>query len=65
MAMANWAEEMSEAEWAELKEAVRIADEEYERGETEEYGGDTGRSLSTEVQARGRAVLAAERKKAS
>ena len=40
--MTNWAEEMSEAEWAELKEAVRIADEEYERGETEEYGGRYG-----------------------
>ena len=63
--MANWAEEMSEEEWGELEEAVRMADEEDERGETEEFGGDTGRSLLREVQTRGRAALAAERNKAS
>ena len=66
MAKESWGEaDFTVKEWAELEEAFRIAEEEDARGETKEYGGDTGRSLLGEVQARGRAVLAAERKKAS
>ena len=66
MASETWGEaDLSPKEWAELVEAVRIADEEYERGETEEYGGDTGRSISEEVKAWGREMLAAEKKRAS
>ena len=66
MALDSWGEkDLTREEWAELVEAVRMADEELERGEAEEFGGDSGRSLLLEVQARGRAALAAERKKAS
>ena len=66
MTTESWGEEdFSPEEWAELMEDVRSADEEYERGETVEYGGDTGRSISEEVKAWGREMLAAGKKRAS
>lgn len=63
--MANWAEEMSEAEWAELEADMGAADEAYERGDFVELTPETREAFVAGVRERGRAMLAAERKKAS
>ena len=63
--MANWAEEMSEAEWAELEEDCRLCEEEEARGEYEVLTAGNIEEFIEGVKHRGRAMLAAERKKAS
>lgn len=64
-AMTNWAEEMSEEEWAELEADGVAADEAYERGDYIEITEETREAFLAGVRERGRAMLAAERKKAS
>ena len=63
--MANWAEEMSEAEWAELEEDCRLCEEEEGRGEYEVLTARNIGEFIEGVKSRGRAMLAAEWKKAS
>ena len=63
--MANWAEEMSEAEWTELEEDMDAADAACERGDSIEVTAETRDAFLAGVRERGRAMLALERKKAS
>ena len=63
--MANWAEEMSEEEWAELEEAGAVADAEYERGDYIELTEENMGEFLAGVRERGRAALAAERKQSN
>ena len=63
--MSNWAEEMSEEEWAELEEDCRLCEEEEARGEYEVLTEENLAEFLAGVKSRGRAMLAAERRKAS
>lgn len=63
--MANWAEEMSEAEWAELEEACRVCEEEEARGEYEVLTEETIGPWFARLKAEARAAFEAEQKKAS
>ena len=65
LAMANWAEEMSEAGRAELEEDCRLCEEEEARGEYEAPTAETIGAWFEGIKAEGRAMLTAERKKAS
>ena len=65
MAEESWGEaDVSPEEWADLKEELREAEEEDEKGEVEEYVVGSGRSLFEEIRAEGRKMLV-ERKRAS
>ena len=61
----NWAEEMSDEEWDELEAAGEAADAEYERGDYMVLTEENMDAFLAGVRERGRAALAAERKKAS
>ena len=66
MAKKTWGErDFTPEAWAELAANIQASEAEYDRGEYEEYGPEDKKAFLDGVIQRGRALLAAEKRKAS